>query len=309
MMSERNHSIPEYFSKQISTSTPKRVHSSSSSEGGVSPFERPVTKRVNMASGEPSGESVQAALRELFEKMGTLATKEDIQQMKENVKSFTGEVLEKLDKMEAQMLELEAKNVAVSKEVKVIKAKNNRLEHNINDHDIRVQQLERDMNELEQYSRRSHLRIYRIPEPAKGQKEDVMKKVCGIFTDLVGVKIMPEDIEVAHRAGRVGDRARPVLVRFFDRKKRDTILQNRRKLKGKNIVVDEDLTFRNYKLLKAAQNHSATLSVWSSNGRVIAKLKTGQTMKLTIHSDLDGVFAKAMSGQQDSLQDSTLNKD
>jgi hypothetical protein len=294
------------------TSTPKRVHPSTDSESETSLSERPLNKRANMAD---SAEPVQTALKELFEKMstleqrlvGTLATKEDVEQMKENVKSFTGEVLEKLDKIEGQMLELESKTAAVAKEVKVVKAKTNRLEHNINDHDIRVKQLERDMNDLEQYSRRSHLRVYRIPEPANGQKEDVTKKVCDIFTDLVGVRIVPEDIEVAHRSGRVGGKARPVLVRFFDRKKRDTILQNRRKLKGKNIVVDEDLTYLNYKLLKSAQSHSATLSVWSSNGKVLAKLKSGQTMRLNIHSDLDGMFAKAMNGQQDSMQDSSSN--
>lgn len=296
VMSRVNHTISEYF-----TSTPKRAHPPTDSESDNSFSERPVPKRLSMAE---KGEPVQAALKELFERMGTLATKEDVQQMKEHVKTFTSEVLEKLERMEGQILDLEAKTMAVGKEVKVVKGKTTRLEQNLNDHDIRIRRMERETNDLEQYSRRSHLRVYRIPEAATGQPEDITKTVCGIFTDLVGVKTVPGDIEVAHRAGRMGDKARPVLVRFFDRKKRDAILQNRRKLKGKTVVVDEDLTYANYKLLKAAQSHTATLSVWSSNGRVLAKVKNGQTVRLNIHSDLDVVFKQAMNGHQDSSMDS-----
>jgi hypothetical protein len=258
-----------------------------------------------MATSEP----VQAALKELFDRMGTLATKEDVQQMKDHVKTFTGEVMEKLEKMEGQMLDLETKAATVAKEVKVVKGKTTRLEHNLTDHDVRIRKMEREVNDLEQYSRRSHLRMYKIPEVATGLNEDLTKKVCDIFTDLVGVKTVAGDIEVAHRVGRVGDKARPVLVRFFDRKKRDAILQNRRKLKGKNVVVDEDLTYLNYKLLRTAQSHTATMSVWSSNGKVLAKLKNGQTIRLNIHSVVDEVFAKAMSGRQDSSLDGSSNMD
>ena len=306
MSGEEEQTVSKYFSQAL-TSTPKRGHPSTDSETDTSLIsDKPLSKRPNMT--EATGDPVQAALKELFDKMGTLATKEDIQLMKDHVKAFTGEVLEKLEKMEGQMVELESKTTAVAKEVKVVKGKTTRLEHNLNDHDVRIQKLEREMNDLEQYSRRSHLRVYKIPEAAKGQKEDVTKKVCSIFTDLVGVQTGPEDIEVAHRAGRLGDKPRPVLVRFFDRKKRDLILQNTRKLKGKNVVIDDDLTFLNYKLLRTAQSNTATMSVWSSNGKVLAKLKNGQTVRLTIHSDVDLVCAKAMNGQQDSSQDISSDK-
>jgi hypothetical protein len=254
----------------------------------------------------PPTEDIQTALKELFNRMDTLATKDDVHQMKEHVKKFTDDVMAKLERMEGQLLDVESKTAAVTKEVKVYKGKTTRLENNLNNHELRMQQAEREINDLEQYSRRSHLRLYKLPEAARGKTEDLTSKVCSIFTDLVGVKTVPADIEVVHRAGRVGERARPVLVRFFDRKKRDEILRNRRKLKGKNLVVDEDLTVMNYKLLKKAQGHSAAMSVWSSNGKVLAKVKTGQIVKLNIHCDVGEVLEKAMNGHHDNSQGSSV---
>ena len=50
-------------------------------------------------------------------------------------------------------------------------------------------------------------------------------------------------IEVAHRSGvKTGSNPRPILVRFVSRAKRDQVLANRRRLKGKGIVIGEDLT-------------------------------------------------------------------
>ena len=102
-------------------------------------------------------------------------------------------------------------------------------------------------------------------------------------------------IEVAHRVGqRSSTGSRPIIVRFFDRKKRDEVLRNRRNLKRKVFVVGEDLTYANYQVSKKAMEHSATLAVWSSNGRILAKVKNGRIVRLNIHTDLDEVFKRAM---------------
>ena len=307
-MSEEDNTISKYFVKQHVTSphkTPKRMHPSTDTDSEIeNSFSlRPVAKRQNMA--EKTDDPIQASLKELFNRMGTLATKEDVQTMRDYVQKFTHDIMEKLDKMEGQILEVESKTAAVAKDIKIVKGKTTRLENNVNDHDIRLSRVEKEMNDLEQYTRRWNLRVYKVPEAPTGKTEDLTKRVCSIFTDLIGVKTVPQDVEVAHRAGRVGERARPVLVRFFDRKKRDDILQNRRKLKGKGFVVDEDLTVLNYKLLKKAQGHSATMSVWSSNGKILSKLKNGQIIKLNIHSDIDTVFERVMGGHNDSLQNNS----
>lgn len=87
---------------------------------------------------------------------------------------------------------------------------------------------------------------------------------------MVGIPVEESDTEAAHRVGNrlsCQDRGRPIAVRFLSRKK-DEVLSNHRKLKGnkKKIATEEDLTSLNYKLLKEAKEHSATLNAWSSNG-------------------------------------------
>ena len=62
--------------------------------------------------------------------------------------------------------------------------------------------------------------MFKVPEKEKETAADCTAKVCAIISDKVGIPITASDIEVAHRTGqRSSTRARPILVRFFDRKK------------------------------------------------------------------------------------------
>ena len=103
--------------------------------------------------------------------------------------------------------------------------------------------------------------------------------------------INKSDIEVAHRSGPTSSTSpRPILVRFFDRKKRDEILSNRRRLKEKGVVIGEDMTPATYKIYRDASKHSAWANEWTSNGIVIAKLKNGRTLTLYIHTNVNDAF-------------------
>ena len=137
--------------------------------------------------------------------------------------------------------------------------------------------------------------MYKVSEDKAESADDCISKVCSIFSDKVGVPVNAADIEVAHRVGqRSSTGSRPIIVNFFDRKKRDEVLSNRRNLKRKVFVVAEDLTYANYQVSKKAMEHSANLAVWSSNGRILAKVKNGRIVRLNIHTDLDEAFKRAM---------------
>ena len=92
---------------------------------------------------ETTDDPVQAALKELFNRMGTLATKEDVQAMRDHVQRFTHDVMEKLEKMEGQLLEAESKGAAVAKDIRVVKGKTSRLENSVNEHDVLLCHVER----------------------------------------------------------------------------------------------------------------------------------------------------------------------
>ena len=80
--------------------------------------------------------------------------------------------------------------------------------------------------------------MFKVPEDEKETAADCTSNVCAIFSDKIGISTKANDIEVAHRAGkRSSTRPRPILVRFFDRKKSDSIISSRRNLKNKGIAI------------------------------------------------------------------------
>jgi ribosome-binding ATPase YchF (GTP1/OBG family) len=243
--------------------------------------------------------AVEAALEKITKRLDALdakiATKEDIATVKDELRDLTNTFMKKVEQLEARVFEVEAKSDKHDKEVAAIKKKNEELQNVMRHQDLRIKQNDREINDLQQYSRRWNVRVYKVPEAEGETAEDCAKKVCNIFSKDVGVATSMTDIEVAHRAGRRNaDRPRPILVRFFDRKKRDAVIGARKALKNKGLVIGEDLTAANYKLSNEAYKHSATLSVWSSNGKVLAKLKNGVVLRLNISMDLNDVFRRSM---------------
>ncbi|XP_076446342.1 uncharacterized protein LOC143283850 [Babylonia areolata] len=68
--------------------------------------------------------------------------------------------------------------------------------------------------------------------------DPVVAFIVEIFTNKVGVSVDAEDIEMAHRSGRPGTgKPRPILVRFYSRQKKKSVLENRRKLKQSGISI------------------------------------------------------------------------
>ena len=139
----------------------------------------------------------------------------------------------------------------------------------------------KEQKNLQQYSRRWNLRIYQVPEQKGEIISDCLKKCCEMFTQTVRVETEECDTEVSHKTGQPSStNSRPILVRFFDRKKRDQILGRRRNLKNKGILTGKDLTHAKYKVFRASAKYSASLNVRSSNGKVLARLQNGRILKL-----------------------------
>ena len=286
----------------------KRNHSSTADESDVSissenDSKKQEKKRMNTVV-EDSDMAVQAALDNISKRLDTLATKVDVEQMRDEVKCLTETFMEKLEKLEGRLLDTEVKAEKVESEVKSLKKVNETATGMIKQQDRRIKQNERKLNDVQQYSRRWNLRVFKVPEKEKETAADCTAKVCAIFSDKVGIPITASDIQVAHRTGqRSSTRARPILVRFFDRKKRDSVIISRRNLKNKGYVIGEDLTYANCQVFRKASEHSATMSVWSSNGKILAKVKNSRIVRVNIHTDLDEAFRRAMSGNEMSADE------
>ena len=261
--------ISSYFSR----TGLKRNHSSTSDESDVSissenDSKKQEKKRINTVV-EDSDMAVQAALDNISKRLDTLATKVDVEQMRDEAKCLTKTFMEKLEKLEGRLFDTEVKAEKLeSLEVKSLKKMNETATGMIKQQDRRIKQNKRELNDLQQYSRRWNLRVFKVPEKEKETAADCTAKVCAIFSGKIVIPITASDIEVAHRTGqRSSTRTRPILVHFFDRKKRDNVITSRRSLNNKGIVIGEDLTYANYQAFRKANEHSATMSVWSSNGK------------------------------------------
>ncbi|KAL8594528.1 hypothetical protein ACOMHN_028882 [Nucella lapillus] len=238
---------------------------------------------------------LQKAVETINERLESLSAKSEVVEMRAEVKDLTDMFKEKIEGIEGRLLDVECKIDNLESGSRNAKKFNKGLKNMVTQCDSHLKQCEKEQNDLQQYSRRWNLRVYRVPEQTKETAGDCVDKVVKIVNEGVGVKLTQGDVEVAHRTGhQSGKQARPIIVRFFDRRKRDEILQNRRNLKNKGTVIGEDFTYANNQLSKRAMEHSLTMSVWSSNGRILAKIKNGRILRLHIYMDLDEVFKRAM---------------
>ena len=164
-----------------------------------------------------------------------------------------------------------------------------------------VAKLKLHQNHLEQYSRRSHLRIYGLQlSKTENCKETVAAFInAKLFSSGNSCPtISPNDIDAAHplpirskpspppsnsqpatnsasdTPGRASKRnpPTPVIVRFHQREIRDAVIRSRRALKGTQWKIQEDLTKENANLLNRLSNAPAVKSAWSWEGKIFASL-------------------------------------
>lgn len=138
-------------------------------------------------------------------------------------------------------------------------------------------------DDLEQYTRRNSMRITGIVEE---DDEDCAQKVLDVANNTLGLSppLSLTDIDRAHRTGRIRMTSgqvqpRPLLVKMATYRQRYRIMEQRQKLKGTGIFLNEDLTKTRDTLLytaRKAKNEGKLKDTWSSDGRIfIRKLSTG----------------------------------
>lgn len=100
-----------------------------------------------------------------------------------------------------------------------------------------------------------------------------MKKILQAKT----IKVDAGDISTVHRVGGPGDRGRPVIVRFYHRKKINETMIKKKQLNNKgiyrNIFVNEGLTPLKASLLKIPKEQDGVTNVTTRDGRTVAWLR------------------------------------
>lgn len=135
-----------------------------------------------------------------------------------------------------------------------------------NDRDIAVK-----IDFLEQQLNKNKIRVSGIPEQADEEKLDEV--MTQMFSRKMHLQFNAEDFELCYRTGakRAG-LSRTVIVKFHKYKHVATILENRRKLKGEKIFINEALTKRRYDIFKSALSQFGKGKVWTRSGNIYVKV-------------------------------------
>ncbi|ESO91502.1 hypothetical protein LOTGIDRAFT_153944 [Lottia gigantea] len=148
------------------------------------------------------------------------------------------------------------------------------LQNKLDAKTIEFEKLSSKINSLEQYTRKAHIRIFGIVE---SDGEDCIAIAKKLFREKLGIT-SEISIDAAHRVGvpkRRGSgtnteipRPSGIIVRFIRRDERFRVLLNRKNLKSTGVVIVEDMTVENVKLLDSARNSRRVKSAWFTNGKV-----------------------------------------
>jgi hypothetical protein len=137
------------------------------------------------------------------------------------------------------------------------------------------------LDDLEQYGRRNSVRIYNL----KCVTHDGVLPAVIELGKSIGVHIQQTDIVRCHMIGAPKEGKCQSIVKFVHYWKRFDLIHNRSKLKGhpNKTNIGEDLTRRKLSLVNRLRDlkfKGVINSVWTSDGRVLYKIRDDGDVKL-----------------------------
>jgi len=148
---------------------------------------------------------------------------------------------------------------------------------------------------LEQYIRRPCLIIKGLKETPK---EDLLSAVPSLFANKLGINISSKDLVAVHRlpnhrkdnktsnsSERQPSSPAAVIVKFLYMRDRDNVFFNKKKLKGTDFIISENLTQKRSALLKSVCDLSFTS--WTYNGDIFVLDKNNKRRKVKNIQDLE----------------------
>ena len=151
-----------------------------------------------------------------------------------------------IDSFNFDVKQLEENVEQNSKNLSKLQSADQNLEFEMNHLMSKCKTLEEHCDHLEQYTRRTNIRIFGIPENTRENTDDLVKSFC---KDHLNIELKNGDISRSHRLGKPKlynnrSHSRPIIVRLVQHNKKVEILKQRRLLRSKQIPysVQEDLT-------------------------------------------------------------------
>ena len=240
--------------------------------------------------------------------------------------SFRLAFLESLDDSQVatkltQLLTAVNKNIVDS--ISGLQAEIRTLKDKVAERDATIEKLQREVRQLrlqtdalEQYGRRSSLRITGISE----DQEDTSKAVVDLANEVLELDppLQEQDIDVSHRLNKPRNtpegEPRPIIIRFMTRTDCYRVISERKTLKKynednrKKIYINEDLTTYRARLFKTTRSLQARKyfkQAWTYNGNIKVTTQNGVVKPISTIDDIKSFFARCRSAWFD-LNDNYL---
>ena len=148
---------------------------------------------------------------------------------------------------------------------------------------------EKNLEKLEQYTRRNSVKIFGIPESRSENTDDV---VCNLAREKLQLDLSISDIDRSHRVGdptKERKHPRAIIVKCCSYRIKNSIIRARRKLKGTHITIQEDLTNIRQELYTKTYKNRKVTSCWTADGKIFAIVdgSNGSKVRRTINNDRD----------------------
>lgn len=162
-----------------------------------------------------------------------------------------------------------------TKNLRVVKEKYDLL-------NVKVEELENKINDLDQYSRCKNIEIKGVEEKSN---ENLKAIVAKIAIKLGAGEVKENDIDIAHRINNRNKREpRDIIVQFKSRDSKEKILAKRREkvssnditngIKDNLIYLNEHLTLHNKTMFWEARNKCREVNykfVWTKDGKIFVR--------------------------------------
>ena len=153
---------------------------------------------------------------------------------------------------------------------------------------------------IDQNQKRDSLRVFGIPTNPDNQwekREETLEAVQNIARTM-DIQISEHDITECYRTHSKAQ-SKPIVVRFNNPSTRLRFLQNKKKLKGSKVYVEEELTPRRSKLAHEIRTSEAVNAQWTRSGKIFFTLKEDTKKKHCVTTPLEA--AKILKWPKDKL--------
>ena len=277
--------------KKLSNSSSTEVRSTDQNrEGKVSDSGRPATMATNESVSEiPSMADVWKVLTEI--KLNTERLVLDVDSLKGNYK----ELRENLLPTKSQVDTLVKENDGLKSKVKYLEDQISTSKKELENMEVRLNDVETDHDDLEQYTRKFNLVIHGIPEQ---KEEDNVENVIKLG-QFLEVNLTRGDIDIVHRMQtKSNGKPRPIIACFSNYNAKSKLYKARLGLRNvtlqdlgtEKIFINENLTAWRAELFKEARKvrkkcHNG--KTWPVDGKIFLKTDSlAKVLRIKSYKDL-----------------------